>query len=225
MPDPHAASSSSTGRARLHPRHPGRAWGETRRGIVARAAAWLRRVVGGAGTAPRDALPELPVALRRSDLAGDYLAAQHAGDHRRAASVCVTAMERAVAAGEWWPADAWAHRALWHFERAGLTLHAARQARRIGDLRWAAGDPDSARRYYAEAIAEARDIGAEHEQGLASLGLGRALLDLGDATAARRLARASAELLERSGAPAAELDAARELHGAELPVGGEGGSA
>ena len=57
-----------------------------------------------------------------------------------------------------------------------------RQARRIGDLRAAAGDPGSARRYYAEAIDEARDIGAEHEQGLAALGLGRSLLELGDVT-------------------------------------------
>ena len=36
------------------------------------------------------------------------------------------------------------------------------------------GDPLSARRYYAEAISEARDIGAEREQGLAALGMGRA---------------------------------------------------
>lgn len=224
MPNLDAATSSPRRRAR-HARGPRRAWGETRPGIVARGAAWLRRALGGAAAAPRETLPDLPVALRRSELAADYLAAQRAADHRRAATICVTAMERGAAAGEWWPADAWAHRALWHFERAGLTLHATRQARRIGDLRWAAGDPDSARRYYAEAIAEARDIGAEHEQGLASLGLGRALLELGDPTSARRLARASAELLERSGAPAAELDAARELQGTELPVGGGGGSA
>ena len=56
-----------------------------------------------------------------------------------------------------------------------MTLQATRQARRIGDVRTAAGDPASARRYYAEAIDEARDIGAEHEQGLAALGMGRAL--------------------------------------------------
>lgn len=128
-------------------------------------------------------------------------------------------MERAVEREEWWPADVWGHRALWHFEQAGLALHAARQARRIGDLRTAAGDPASARRYYAEAIDEARDIGAEHEQGLAALGLGRALLEIGDVTQARRLASAAADLLDRAGAPAAEIGAARALLGTELPVG------
>jgi hypothetical protein len=128
-------------------------------------------------------------------------------------------MERASASAEWWPADAWAHRALWHFEQAELPLESTRQARRIGDLRVAAGDPMSARRYYAEAIDEARDIGAEHEQGLASLGLGRALMDLGSVSEARRLASASIDLLERSEAPPEEVEAARVLLGREVPVG------
>jgi hypothetical protein len=164
-------------------------------------------------------LPELPVALRRGELADAYLAAERAVDHRRAAAAAVAAMERAIAAEDWWPADVWAHRALWHFERADLTLQAARQARRIGDLRSAAGDPGGARRYYAEAIDEARDIGAEHEQGLATLGMGRAMLDLGEVTVGRRLAGAAVDLLGRAGAPSGEIAAARALLGTEVPVG------
>ncbi len=176
----------------------------------------------GATPAPGPAsLPELPVALRRSELAEAYLAAEQAVDHRRAATAAVAAMERDIAAEAWWPADVWAHRALWHFERADLTLQAARQARRIGDLRSAAGDPGSARRYYAEAIDEARDIGAEHEQGLATLGMGRALIELGEVTAGRRLGGAAVDLLGRSQAPPGEIDAARALLGTEVPVGGE----
>lgn len=135
-------------------------------------------------------------------------------------------MERAIEVEDWWPADIWAHRALWHFERADLTLQAARQARRIGDLRSAAGDPGSARRYYAEAIDEARDIGAEHEQGLATLGMGRAMVELGEVSAGRRLAGAAVDLLDRARAPAGEIEAARALIGTEVPVGGtaeEGG--
>jgi hypothetical protein len=100
-----------------------------------------------------------------------------------------------------------------------MTLQAARQARRIGDLRSAAGDPDSARRYYAEAIDEARDIGAEHEQGLAALGLGRALLERGEVTTGRRLAGAAETLLARAGAPKVEVETARRLRGSELAVG------
>jgi hypothetical protein len=128
-------------------------------------------------------------------------------------------MERAIAAEDWWPADLWAHRALWHFERADLTLQAARQARRIGELRSAAGDPSSARRYYAEAIDEARDIGAEHEQGLATLGMGRAMLDLGDVSEGRRLAGAAVDMLDRARAPSGEIEAARALLGTEVRVG------
>ncbi|HEY6569748.1 MAG TPA: hypothetical protein VIZ22_05630, partial [Candidatus Limnocylindrales bacterium] len=94
-----------------------------------------------------------------------------------------------------------------------------RQARRIGDLRAAAGDPETARRYYAEAIDEARDIGAEHEQGLAAYGLGGALLQLGRVTEARRLASAAVDLLSRADAPAGEIQAARELLGREVAVG------
>jgi hypothetical protein len=88
----------------------------------------------------------------------------------------------------------------------------------IGDLRWAAGDPASARRYYAEAVSEARDLGAEREQGLAALGMGRAALDLADVTTARRLAAIAEELLERAGAPGDELQAARDLRGEEREV-------
>lgn len=127
-------------------------------------------------------------------------------------------MDHALAVSDFWPADIWGHRALWHFEQAGMTLQATRQARRIGDLRFAAGDPESARRYYAEAIDEARDIGAEHEQGLAALGLGHALLQLGDVTGARRLAGASETLLDRAGAPGGEVADARQLRGSEVVV-------
>ncbi|HEX7172666.1 MAG TPA: hypothetical protein VF365_08675 [Candidatus Limnocylindria bacterium] len=172
--------------------------------------------IGSAGGA--SGIPELPLVLRRGELAAPYLTAERDGDHQRAAAAAVRAMEAAIAAEAWWPADAWAHRALWHFERAELALQATRQARRIGDLRVAAGDPESARRYYAEAIDEARDIGAEHEQGLAALGLGRAHLDLGQVTAGRRLASAAIDLLERASAPAAEIEAARAVLGTERRV-------
>ncbi len=122
------------------------------------------------------------MALRRAELAAPYLTAETAGDHPAAGLAATTAMERSAAAGEWWPADIWGHRALWHFERAGMELEATRAARLIGDLRTDAGDPLSARRYYAEAISEARDLGAEREQGLAALGMGRAAMDLSDVT-------------------------------------------
>jgi tetratricopeptide (TPR) repeat protein len=168
------------------------------------------------GRPPRrpDVLSELPAALRSMPLAEPYVAATREGDHRRAAAAASSAAEQA--------ADAWAHRALWHFERADMALAATRQARRIGDLRTGAGDPRSARRYYAEAISEARDLGAEREEGLAALGLGRAALDLGDVTVARRLAAIALDLLRRAGAPGSELDAAQELRGTEKRVGEEG---
>jgi tetratricopeptide (TPR) repeat protein len=108
---------------------------------------------------------------------------------------------------------------VWHFVLAGVALEATRPGRRIGDLRAAAGDPASARQYYAEAIDEARDIGAEQEQGLAAVGLGRALMELGDVTSARRLASAAVDLLERAAAPAAQIEQARKLLGDERPVG------
>ena len=148
-----------------------------------------------------------------------YLAAERDGEHRRAAAAAVSASERAIVERAWWAADAWAHRALWHFERAEMELQATRAARRIGDLRTMAGDPGSARRYYAEAISEARDIGAEREEGLAALGLGRAELDRGNVTTARRLAQIAVDLLERCGAPANEIAAARDLRGEEKEVG------
>ena len=202
--------------AHPHP-HPTRrrGWGEPRSGWLGRLKARLT----GRRALPRPGLPELPLALRRGDLAEAYLGAERDGDHRRAGAAAVSAMERAVASEEWWPADAWGHRALWHFEQAGMTLQAARQARRIGDLRTAAGDPASGRRYYAEAIDEARDIGAEQEQGMATLGLGRAMLELGEVTAARRLAAAAVDLLVRADAPAGEIAGARALLGTEVPVG------
>ncbi|MEP7082111.1 MAG: hypothetical protein ABI841_03940, partial [Chloroflexota bacterium] len=164
-----------TGPAQPHPE-----WGEPRQSIVARVVAAVRTLVPGPARPPRQGLPDLPLRLARGELASEYLGAEREGDHRRAGATSSAAMDRAIEDGDWWEADVWAHRALWHFERAELTLQAVRLARRIGDIRWAGGDPSSARRYYAEAIDEARDIGAEHEQGLASLGLGRAMLDLGD---------------------------------------------
>jgi hypothetical protein len=195
------------------------AWGERPRGGLGR---WLDRVrasLGGRAPSSVSGLRDLPVALRRGPLGAAYLGAAGDDDHPRAAAVAVDAMERAIGAGEWWPADVWAHRALWHYEQAGQTLDATRQARRIGDLRSAAGDPGSARRYYAEAIDEARDIGAEHEQGLAAVGLGRALIELGEVTSARRLAAAAVDLLARSDAPMAQIEEARQLLGDERPVG------
>jgi len=179
----------------------------------------IRGMAPGHATRDVEGLPELPLALRRGELGNAYLGAERDRDHPRAASAAIEAMEAAMRDEEWWPADVWAHRALWHFEQAQDTLGAIRQARRIGDLRAAAGDPASARRYYAEAIDEARDVGAEHEQGLAALGLGRAMLDLGQVTQARRLASAAVELLDRAGAPAADVAAARRLLGTEVAVG------
>jgi tetratricopeptide (TPR) repeat protein len=196
------------------------AWGSGHPGPIARARAWFESLLGLGTVESMRGIGELPLRLRRDELAPRYLAAEADEDHRRAGATAVAAMEAAIGREEWWIADAWAHRALWHFERGDLALQATRQARRIGDLRWAAGDPASARRYYAEAIDEARDIGAEHEQGLAALGLGRALLDLGSVTEARRLAGAAVILLERASAPTGEIDAARALLGTEVSVSG-----
>ena len=197
------------------------AWGESRPGPLRRLLARAGTLLGTRKPTSPIGLGELPVALRRAEMATSYLEAERAGDHRRAGAAAASAMERATAAGEWWPADVWGHRALWHFERAGMTLQAARQARRIGELRFAAGDPTSARRYYAEAIDEARDIGAEHEQGLAALGLAHALLQLGDVTSSRRLAGAAEALLSRAGAPVGEIAESRRLRGSEVAVGEE----
>jgi hypothetical protein len=193
-------------------------WGEPPPGLLPRTVARVRRYFGGPPPPSSGSLPELPVALRRSAVAAPYLSADAAADHPAAGEAATTAMERSAAAGEWWPADIWGHRALWHFERAGMELEATRAARLIGDLRTAAGDPLSARRYYAEAISEARDLGAEREQGLAALGMGRAAMDLSDVTTARRLAQVAEELLERAGAPPPEVEAARELRGQEKEV-------
>jgi hypothetical protein len=193
-------------------------WGERSPGFLARLMLRVRALVRPE-PAPRSGLRELPLTLRRGELAEPYLDAERARDHSRAGAAAVAAMDRAVTAEEWWAADVWAHRGLWHFEQAGMSLQATRQARRIGDLRVSAGDPGSARRYYAEAIDEARDIGAEHEQGLAAYGLGRAMMALGRVTEARRLASAAVDLLERAGAPAGEVTAARELLGREVAVG------
>jgi hypothetical protein len=193
-------------------------WGERSPGWFGRVADRARAVLR-TESVPVSGLRELPLALRRGELAASYLEAEGARDHRRAAAAAVAGMERSISAQEWWAADIWAHRGLWHFEQAGMTLQATRQARRIGDLRSAAGDAASARRYYAEAIDEARDLGAEHEQGLAAHGLGRAFMDLGRVTEARRMAGAAVELLERAGAPDGEIAAARELLGREVAVG------
>jgi hypothetical protein len=204
------------GRGHEHPRP---AWGASRPGPLRRLLDRAGAALGTRTPAARTGLRELPIALRRGEIAARYLESEREGDHRRAGAAAASAMERTANAGEWWPADVWGHRALWHFERAGMTLQAVRQARRIGDLRSAAGDPHSARRYYAEAIDEARDIGAEHEQGLAALGLAQALLELGDVTSSRRLAGAAEALLDRAGAPVDEVDASRRLRGSEVVVG------
>ena len=198
-------------------------WGESAvRGRVGRIADRLREMISGSPVRRPDLLPDLPAVLRRMPLAEPYLAAVRGADHRRAGVAASSAAESAIEARAWWAADAWAHRALWHYERAEMALAATRQARRIGDLRTAAGDPRSARRYYAEAISEARDLGAEREEGLAALGLGRASVDLGDVTTARRLAAVSVDLLRRAGAPSAELHDAEELRGTEKRVSREG---
>jgi hypothetical protein len=193
-------------------------WGEAQPGPLARLVARLRSLVGAPPPKPPVALPELPLALRRSELVAPYLFAEGRGAHDEAGAAATAAMERAVAMREWWPADLWGHRALWHYERAGMELEATRAARLIGDLRSAAGDPMSARRYYAEAISEARDLGAEREEGLAALGMGRAALDLSDVTVARRLAAIAIDILERCGAPPEEIEAARQLRGEEKEV-------
>jgi len=206
--------------ANSHPHeHARRPWGEPRPGFLSRILARIRRLAPAREAADVGGLPELPLALRRGELGAAYLGAERDRDHPRAASAAVEAMEAATHAEDWWPADLWAHRALWHFEQAQDTLAAIRQARRIGDLRAAAGDPASSRRYYAEAIDEARDVGAEHEQGLAALGLGRAMLELGQVTQARRLAAAAIDLLDRAGTPGDDVAAARRLLGTEVPVG------
>ena len=137
----------------------------------------------------------------------------------------MTAAETAIDAEAWWAADLWAHRAMWHFERGDLPLQATRAARRIGDLRVAGGDPASARRYYAEAISEARDLGAEREEGLAATGMGRAELDLGNVTASRRLGGIAITLLERGSGADVEIAAARELRGDERTVSATDGAA
>lgn len=193
-------------------------WGEPPPGPLAKLIARVSSLFGAPTRPDRVSLPDLPVALRSSELAAPYLAAQAAGEDSGAAVAATTAMQRAVAQGDWWPADIWGHRALWHYERAGMELEATRAARLIGDLRSAAGDPASSRRYYAEAISEARDLGAEHEQGLAALGMGRAALEMSDVTTARRLAQIALELLERGDAPTEEIDAARQLRGEEKEV-------
>lgn len=197
-------------------------WGEAAaRNPIERIGTWWRSMGNPASTPPAERLPDLPVVLRRSPLAEPYLAAAGHADHRRAAAAASGASERAVEARAWWAADVWAHRALWHFERLDMTLAATREARRIGDIRVAAGDPASARRYYAEAISEARDIGAEREEGLAALGLGRAELALGSVTQSRRLASVAEDLLVRAQASGDEIAEARALRGEEKTVSPE----
>lgn len=195
-------------------------WGEPPPGPLQRLVARARSLFGTDASTPAGALPPLPLALQHGELAERYLAADRSDDHERAGVAATAAMERAASAAEWWAADLWGHRALWHFERAGMELAATRAARLIGEVRTSAGDPASARRYYAEAISEARDIGAEREEGLAALGMGRAAMQLSDVTTARRLAGIAVDLLERCGAPADEVAAARELRGQEKEVGG-----
>ena len=196
-------------------------WGD--QGWRSRLLGWFRgfarRLSGRPQREIAERLPNLPARLRRGELAASYLVAERDRDHRRAAAAAVTATERAITERSWWAADAWAHRALWHFERSEMALQATRAARRIGELRTMEDDPLSARRYYSEAISEARDIGAEREEGLAALGLGRAELELGNVGTSRRLAQIAIDLLERSRAPAGEVVAARQLRGEEKEVG------
>jgi hypothetical protein len=199
-------------------------WGEPPRGgsLGAAFSALVSRIRATLGTRPipaRQSLPALPLALRHGELATRYLAAESASDHPSAGAAASTAVDQAITVRAWWPADVWGHRALWHFEQAGMDLEATRAARRIGDVRLGGGDPASSRRYYAEAISEARDIGAEREEGLAALGMGRAELELRNVTTARRLGQIALDLLERCGAPADERAAARELRGEEKGVG------
>ncbi len=176
-------------------------------------------MLGGRQVPARQSLPELPLVLRHSELSQRYLAAEGVADHPGAGAAASTAVEQAITEQAWWPADVWGHRALWHFEQAGMELDATRAARRIGDVRVGGGDPTSGRRYYAEAISEARDIGAEREEGLAALGMGRAELELRNVTTARRLGQIALDLLERCEAPAEETAAARDLRGEEKEVG------
>jgi hypothetical protein len=199
-------------------------WGDAPRagGLGAALSALASRARALLGERPRaahESLPSLPLALRRGELAERYLAAEAGADHPRAGAAATTAAEDAITVRAWWPADVWGHRALWHYEQAGMELAAVRAARRIGDVRVGGGDPASSRRYYAEAISEARDIGAEREEGLAALGMGRAELEMRNVTTARRLGQIALDLLERSGAPAEEQAAARELRGEEKEVG------
>lgn len=199
-------------------------WGEPPRGGSLGAAfsalvSRVRAALGDRPHPPRQSLPNLPLALRRGELAQRYLAAEGTADHPRAGEAATTATERAIIERAWWPADIWGHRALWHYEQAGMDLEATRAARRIGDVRMGGGDPASSRRYYAEAISEARDIGAEREEGLAALGMGRAEIELRNVTTARRLGQIALDLLERCGAPEEEKAAARELRGEEKEVG------
>lgn len=199
-------------------------WGEPPRGgsLGASLSALVTRVraaLGDRPRPPRESLPNLPLALRRGELAQRYLAAESTADHPTAGAAASTATEQAISERAWWPADIWGHRALWHFEQAGMDLEATRAARRIGDVRAGGGDPASSRRYYAEAISEARDIGAEREEGLAALGMGHAELELRNVTTARRLGQIALDLLERCGAPEEEKAAARDLRGEEKEVG------
>jgi len=195
-------------------------WGEPPRGgNLAALVSRVRAFIGGRQVPARQTLPALPLALRHGELAQRYLAAEGAADHSTAGAAASTAVEEAITERAWWPADVWGHRALWHYEQAGMELEATRAARRIGDVRVGGGDPASGRRYYAEAISEARDIGAEREEGLAALGMGRAELELRNVTTARRLGQIAVDLLERAGAPAEETAAARDLRGEEKEVG------
>jgi hypothetical protein len=198
-------------------------WGEPPRGgglgaALSALVARVRAILATSPTAPRKSLPALPLALRRGELAERYLAAEGTADHPNAGSAATNATEQAITERAWWPADIWGHRALWHYEQAGMELEATRAARRIGDVRLGGGDPASSRRYYAEAISEARDIGAEREEGLAALGMGRAEMELRNVTTARRLGRIALDLLERSDASPEERAAARELRGEEKEV-------
>ena len=114
-----------------------RAWGEQAiRGPVARLAARLQALIGRDERRPVDRLPDLPIPLRRSPLAVPYLDAARESDHRRAGAAASNASEQSIEARAWWAADAWAHRALWHFERVDMALAATRLCSAMRSMLW-----------------------------------------------------------------------------------------
>ncbi|MGH2382962.1 MAG: hypothetical protein ACRDG7_17310, partial [Candidatus Limnocylindria bacterium] len=77
-------------------------WGEPRPGPLRRLLSRARAALGTGRPTPRIGLRALPLALQRAELAAPYLEAERASDHQRAGAAAASAMERAVAEGEWW---------------------------------------------------------------------------------------------------------------------------